>query len=314
MQPARRQLPKGWRGGVTIQTIRLAVISEGTSSWPLYVAEARGLFARAGINVDMTVTGSSVKQLEQLIAGGYDIGFQQSDHVVRAVEGGADLFAFMAFAHAPELSLVAAPAIASLADLRGKTIVVDGARTGYALLLRKLLADNGLADGDYVMQEFGGSQERFDAMMNGAGAASLLNPPFDRRLFAAGFKNLGGSREFFPTYPGPIGATRRRWAAEHADSLVAFIGAMRSACSWLKDVRNKDDAIAVLPSRLGMDAKVAAAAFDDYLRQPLPQITPEGMREVIDVVWSAEGYRGAKGAPEKYMDLSFARRALAERA
>jgi ABC-type nitrate/sulfonate/bicarbonate transport system substrate-binding protein len=294
---------------MTMQTIRLAVISEGTSSWPLYVAEARGLFARAGIAVDATVTGSSVKQLEQLIAGGYDIGFQQSDHVVRAVEGGADLFAFMAFAHAPELSLVVAPEIASLAELRGTTIVVDGARTGYALLLRKLLADNGLADGDYVMREFGGSQERFDAMMNGGGAASLLNPPFDRRLFEAGFRNLGSSREFFPTYPGPIGATCRRWAAEHADALVAFIGAMREACGWLKDARNKHDAIAVLPARLNMDASTASAAFDHYQRLPLPQITAQGMREVIDVVWSAEGYRGAREAPEKYMDLSYLQRA-----
>jgi ABC-type nitrate/sulfonate/bicarbonate transport system substrate-binding protein len=292
---------------VTDQAIRLAVISEGTSSWPLYVAEARGLFAWAGLDVAMTVTGSSVKQLEQLIAGGYDIGFQQSDHVVRAVESGADLFAFMAFAHAPELSLVAAPDITSLAALRGKTIVVDGARTGYALLLRKLLADNGLADGDYTMREFGGSQERFDAMMSRAGAASLLNPPFDRRLFAAGFNNLGSSRHFFPTYPGPIGATRRQWAAAHADALVAFIGAMQAACAWLKVARNKDAAIAVLPARLNMDAQTASAAFDEYLSHPLPQITPQGMREVIDVVWSAEGYRSPKGAPEKYMDLSFAR-------
>jgi ABC-type nitrate/sulfonate/bicarbonate transport system substrate-binding protein len=115
---------------VTHQAIRLAVISEGTSSWPLYVAEARGLFAQAGVSVDMTVTGSSVKQLEQLIAGGYDIGFQQSDHVVRAVEGGADLFAFMAFAHAPELSLVAAPGIAPFASagfLQGSNLFESGA-------------------------------------------------------------------------------------------------------------------------------------------------------------------------------------------
>ena len=97
---------EGRRGGVTNQTIRLAVISEGTSSWPLYVAEARGFFARAGVAVEMTITGSSVKQLEQLVSGGYDIGFQQSDHVVRAVESGGDLFAFMAFAHAPELLII----------------------------------------------------------------------------------------------------------------------------------------------------------------------------------------------------------------
>jgi hypothetical protein len=30
---------------------------------------------------------------------------------------------------------------------------------------------------------------------------------------------------------------------------------------------------------------------------------------VIDAVWDEEGYRHAKGAPEKYMDLSYLARA-----
>ncbi len=294
---------------MTIQTIRLAVISEGTSSWPLYVAEARGLFARAAVNVEMTVTGSSVRQLEQLVAGNYDIGFQQSDHVVRAVEGGADLFAFMAFAHAPELSLVVAPQISSFTDLRGKTMIVDGARTGYALLLRKLLADQGLSDRDYTMRESGGSQERLDAMSAGDGVATFLNPPFDRQLIAAGFRSLGTTLDFFPTYPGPIGAARRQWAANHGEALTGFIGAMHAAYAWLKDARNKRAAIAVLPARLNMDEQTASAAFDEYVRLPVPEITPQGMREVIDIVWNAEGYSGARGTAENYLDLSYAQRA-----
>lgn len=296
---------------MTIPSIRLAVISEGTSSWPLYVAESRGLFAAAGVHVDMTVTGSSVMQLERLVAGGFDIGFQQSDHVVRAVEAGGDLFAFMAFAHAPELSLVVAPSVKSIGDLRNQIIVVDGARTGYALLLRKLLADHGLAEKDYVMQEFGGSQERLDAMKRGAGAATLLNPPFDRLLLAEGFRSLGSTWDFFPTYPGPVGAARRQWAGANAGALESFIAAMHGAYAWLKDAGNKREAIAVLPARLNMDAAIASTAFDEYVRQPVPSITPEGMREVIDIVWDAEGYRGAKGDAGKYLDLGYLERALA---
>ena len=299
---------------MTSKNIRLAVISEGTSSWPLFVAEAKGFFKRAGVDVDMTVTGSSVRQLEQLSAGGYEIGFQQSDHVVRAVESGGDLFAFMAFAHAPELSLVVAPQIVSFEHLRGGTIVVDGARTGYALLLRKLLADRGLAERDYRMQEFGGSQERQDAMRGGGGIATLLNPPFDRQLLAEGFGTLGSTREFFPTYPGPVGAARRSWAAANADALRGFIRGMHDAFAWLKDARHKAEAIALLPPRLHMDEKVAALAFDDYIRQPVPAITAQGMREVIDIVWDAAGYLSAKGDAEKYLDTRFLEQALAARA
>ena len=126
--------------------IRLAIISEGVNTWPLYVAQGKRMFDAAGVQVEVTLTGSSVRQLEKLRGGDYDIGFQQSDHVVRAVEDGSDLCIFMAQAHAPELTLVAARDIRAISDLKNKTIVVDGVRTGYSLLLRKLFKQNGYTE------------------------------------------------------------------------------------------------------------------------------------------------------------------------
>ncbi len=288
-----------------IPTVRFAVISEGVYSWPLYVAQAHGLFAREGVNVDATVTGSSTQQLAKLISGEYDIGLQQSDHVVRGVERGADLFIVMAQALAPELTLVAAPGIQSFAGLKGRDIAVDGARTGYALLLRKLLADQGLADGDYTFREIGGSQERFDSLKSGATAASLLNPPFDRNLLAAGFASLGTTGQYFPTYPGSIAAARRSWAARNGPALLAYIRAFDAAYAWLKDTRNKEAAIRLLPARLNIDRATAARAYDQIAAQPLPHITADGLCQVIAIVWASEGLSGAPAAPEKYMDLSY---------
>ncbi|MCW5603921.1 MAG: ABC transporter substrate-binding protein [Burkholderiales bacterium] len=284
--------------------IRLAVISEGVNAWPLYVAQGRELFAREGVTVDVTLTGSSTHQLEQLRSGGYDIGFQQSDHVVRAVETGSDLCIVMAQGHAPELSLVVAADIRDFSRLRGRDIAVDGANTGYALLLRRLLADNGLSKADYRFVEIGGSQERFDALKSGCCVASWLNPPFDRNLFALGFGALGTTMQFFPSYPGSVAACRRSWAAQNGERLVAFIRAFRGACRWLRDPANRDAAIALLPSRLNIAADLAGRAFDAFVEKPLPAIDAAGLRQVIDVYWQAEGLQTPKGAPDKYMDLS----------
>lgn len=294
---------------LSAQSVRLAVISEGVNSWPLYVAQARRLFEREDIDVETTLTGSSVRQLAQLTRGDFDIGIQQSDHIVRGVESGCDLFVFMAYAHAPELSLVVAPAINSFADLRGRDIAVDGARSGYALLLRKLLADNGLPDGAYTFREVGGSKERFDSMISGATFASFLNPPFDRNLFAAGFRSLGTTLDYFPQYPGSVAAARRCWAKENGQRLVAFIRAINAAYAWLAESRSKEEAVSILTARLNIDAATASLAYDAFIRRPAPAITPEALGQVIDVVWEAEGYNGAKGAPEKYLDLSFLKKA-----
>ncbi len=289
--------------------VRLAIISEGVNAWPLYVAQGRNMFGSEGVAVEVTLTGSSTHQLEQMRSGGYDIGFQQSDHVVRAVETGSDLCIVMAQGHAPELSLVVAPGIKTFADLKGRDIAVDGANTGYALLLRKLLAEHGLAKTDYHFVEIGGSQERFDALQSGRALASWLNPPFDRNLFAAGFGTLGTTMQFFPDYPGSVAAARRSWAEHNADRLVAFIRAFRGACHWLKDPAHKAEAIALLPERLHISADLAGRVFDAFVRKPLPAIDGAGLQQVIDVYWEAEGLQTPKGAPAKYMDLSYQQRA-----
>ncbi len=291
------------------QPVKLAFISEGVASWPLYVAQAKQLFDREGITVEVTLTASSVKQLEQLTKGGYDIGFQQSDHVVRAVERGSDLFIFMATAHPPALNLVIAPNIGSFADLKGRTIAVDGVRSGYALLLRKLLADRGLKEGDCIFKEFGGSTERFDALKSGLAFASFLNPPFDRSLFAEGFKTLGTTRDYFPAYPGPIAAARRSWARDNEQRLIAFIRGMNAAFAWLEDKNHKNEAVEILRARLKTEPDTAARAFDQFSAQPQPTIVPGALRQVIDIVWDAEGLTGPQGAPDKYVDLSYLRKA-----
>lgn len=286
-------------------TVRLAVISEGINTWPLDAAQAKKFFEKEGIRVEVTLTGSSAKQLEQLTRGGFDIGMQQSDHVVRAVERGADLFIFMSHSPAPELTLVAAPEIAAFADLKGQVIAVDGTRSGYALLLRKLLADKGFEEGDCTFREFGGSRERYNALKNRDAAASFLNPPFDQDLFAAGFRSLGTTREYFPSYPGAICAARRSWAARNERQLIAFIRGFRAAYAWLRDAANKAEAIRILPARLNLDPEAAADAFDGFAQRELPELTAEGLSQVIDVVWEAEGCSWPKPGAQRYFDPSY---------
>lgn len=285
--------------------IKLALISEGVNTWPVYVAQSLGFWREAGAPVEITVTGSSIQQLDALKKGGFDIGFQQVDHIVRGVELGADLFIFMGQSHAPELSLIVSKDVNTIADLKNKNIVVDDARTGYSLLLKKLFEQHGLKASDTHFKNVGGSQERFEAMKAGEGAACFINPPFDRNLIAAGLKSLGASSEFFPTYPGPIAAARRAWAREHRMELIAFIRGFRRAYAWLQDGANKNAAIPLLPAHLNMPADAAAQALQRVFSRPPPQVTADGVQQVMDLVWPAEQFTTAKGSPSKYMDLSY---------
>jgi ABC-type nitrate/sulfonate/bicarbonate transport system substrate-binding protein len=293
-----------------IGTVKLGLISEGTNTWPLYVAQSRGLFARENIAVDVTVTGSSVRQQQELIRGGFDIGFQQADHVIRAVEQGSDLFIFMPHGHAPDLSLVAAAGMRDMGELRGRSIAVDGARTGYALLLRRLLREEGIPDAEIVFEEFGGSRERYDAMKSGAAAASLLNPPFDAKLASEGYAVLARMAKRFPTYPGSVMAARRSWAREHEQLMFAFVCAYDAAYAWVQNASNHAQALDMLPTHLNIAPAAALKALQEFTQRPRPQLKTEGLQQVIDIVWEAEGYLTPKKGPERYMDLSYMKQAL----
>ena len=92
-------------------------------------------------------------------------------------------------------------------------------------------------------------------------------------------------------------------------SPIAFIRGFDAAYAWLQDKSHQDEAITILPERLKVNPEAATRVFDQFATRPRPQITPEGVEQVIDIVWEAEGLTGPKGAPDKYMDLEYLREA-----
>ncbi|HWP34731.1 MAG TPA: ABC transporter substrate-binding protein [Thermodesulfobacteriota bacterium] len=295
--------------------LRLAVISQSASNWPLYVAQAKGFFAAEGLEVELVVTRSSARQLEALARGDFDVGHQAADHVIRAVEQGSDLFIVMAL-NRPVFSLVVAPAVRSFDDLRGRTLAVDGARTGYALLLKRILAARGLEEGtDYTLKEVGGTNERYEALRSGAAAAALVNQPFDRKLFAEGFRSLGSTADAFPHYQGSVAATRRAFAARNEATLVRYIRAYVKASAWLFDRSHRQEAIEILLDRVALDRAQAEATYEEALGKaliPRAAVNLDGLRQVVEVVWEAEGFAPPPAPPEKYVDLDYYRKATAD--
>ena len=285
--------------------LRVAVISDGFPLWPLHIAQSLGLFEAEGLNAIVTVTGSSVKQMAALSQGEFDIGIQLPDHVVRAVVQGSDLFAFMAPVHAPDISLIASPDVLSLAALKGRAIAVDGARSGYALLLRKLLRDQGLSASDYQLMEIGGTQERLEAVSAGRATAAFLNPPFDAKLLAKGFVRLTSTLAAFPDYPGPVAAARRSWASQNEAALIRFVRAYRKAFAWIRNPLNREAAIKIACTRLPVDPDMAANAWAALASRSDPALSAEGLQQVIDVVWDSDALSLPKPGAEKFIDLSY---------
>ena len=285
----------------TNSPIRLAYISGGFPVWALFVAQTQGVFQAHGVQVDITHTGASTAQMQGLRDGLFDIGLQLPDHVVRAGLHGTDLCVLAAQSHAPEVALVAAPDIKEMAQLKGHRIAVDGARSGYALLLVKLLTSLGWGPNDYELVEVGDSQQRVQALRRGELKASFVNPPLDKALVNDGFVRLTTTRQAFPNYPGPVVAARRAWADAHVQAAQGFQNAWRAAWQWLLQPDHQAQAIEIAIKHLGAEALAAQNALQNLQRQGTPSITAEGMAQVVDLVWHTEAVGAApKPDPAQY--------------
>ena len=268
--------------------VRLAYISGGFPVWALFVAQTQGLFEAHGVHCEVTHTGASTAQMQGLREGRFDVGLQLPDHVVRAGLHGSDLCVLAAQSHAPDVALVAAPDIQTLEQLKGHRIAVDGARSGYALLLVKLLSSLGWNANDYQLVEVGDSQQRVQALRSGELKASFINPPLDKALVNDGFVRLTTTRQAFPSYPGPVVAARRAWADAHVQAAQGFQRAWAEAWQWLLNPDNQSQAIKLALEYLGAEATAAGLALQNLQRQGVPSISHGGMSQVIDLVWHNE--------------------------
>lgn len=149
----------------------------GVSALPILVAQAVGMFARAGLDVHTSVTTDSAHLHDRLRGGRHDIVHLAPDNVIAwADEAGTPASAWLAGSAGP-ISLLARDA-RSISDLRGARIAVDSPATGFAPVLKRLLASGGTDPARVDFVPLGATRLRFAAFQKGAVDATMLTLPW----------------------------------------------------------------------------------------------------------------------------------------
>ena len=229
------------------------IVFPGGFNLPLWAAERQGFFENNGVVVALTPTPSSTFQLQGLAEGRFDIAMTAFDNVVAYQEGqgevkipdNPDMFAFMGSDNG-FLSVMGGKGVARFSDLRGKKLGVDALTTGFAFVLRELLAKNGIAESEVTFERAGGLVERFPKLLDGTHAATVVLTPFD--LIAQGKGHLQLARLDDP-YLGIVGAARRSWAGKNREALAGFIRAYRQGVQFLYENRDVAEALLVANMR-----------------------------------------------------------------
>jgi ABC-type nitrate/sulfonate/bicarbonate transport system substrate-binding protein len=317
--PALAQAPAG---GKPLTTINLITFGGGFNL-PGWVAERQGFFAKHGVAVKMTYTPSSTFLMSNLIDGKFDLAILGIDNLVAYQEGRGegkftgtpDLVAFMGL-NPGMLHLIAAPDVKTVADLRGKQIAVDAITTGFAFVLREMIARAGLTENDVTYVSVGGGTARFNALVEGRQSAILINTPSDLQLVDRGFNRLGSAAQLLGRYQGHAAIAQRGWIAKNEAAVIGLMRAYRDAMEWIFDPKNREIAEAVL---IANDPNMTPA-----LARPTYQIftTPkeglfrdlaldiEGLRTVLVLRNKFSAPPMNLTDPMKYVDLELYRKAF----
>ena len=311
-----------WPAAAQSGQVRVVAFA-GASNWPYWVAQEKGLFNKEGVEASLDITPNSVEMARNLTAGRFDLALTAIDNIIAYNEGQgeADLgepanFVALFGIENGLLSLMAAPDVKSFADLKGKTLSVDAMTTGFAFVLRDLLARNNVAEADVKIVRVGGGAQRLEGLLKKEQDATILNSPLDLVAEARGFNRLAKATAVLGAYQGIVGAAKRDNAEQKRTHVEAFIRAFHQAVAWLGAPGNKEEAVALLMARMkGMERPGAERAYQ-VLLDPKEgiyrdlKVDREGVRTVLALRSKYGQPRKELADPGRYIDETYLANAL----
>jgi ABC-type nitrate/sulfonate/bicarbonate transport system substrate-binding protein len=299
-----------------LQKIRILCLARPL---PVMIAESRGILAGHRIEAEYLVRPSSESLRNDLAAGKGDVAFLAVDNAVAMVDSaGADVVIVMG-AESSENEIIAQPGTKSIAELRGRTLLVDATNTAYALELKKVLLNNGMhQEKEYRLKPVGSTPFRLQAMRdNKEYAAAVMNPPFSILAKQGGMVSLGTMRKLLGWDLDRGTFALRAWARDNSDLLVRYLAAYVEGQRILMAPANRHEVVDLVMKESNLSEATAgdwyAAMVQNGGYDKDAAFDVEGFKKTLQLRAEIEaGGNGAAPEAEKYYDLSYYRMALSK--
>jgi ABC-type nitrate/sulfonate/bicarbonate transport system substrate-binding protein len=298
--------------------VRTGHVVESASYLAFYAAQDKGFFAEQGVTIDHTRFNDSTTLMQAAVSGSLDLFTVGSDAVINVnVRGGA--FEFVCGQdNAFSFSLVVGKDIQGYADLKGKKIAVVALNQASTLLLKTMLARNGLTERDYDLMVGGGTPLRAAALQAGEVKAALLVSPFDFTMEERGFKILGRTTDYVPEYTFTMWTVSRDWAARNEATVVRFLRAILKATAWVYEPGNKAEAIQVLAQRTKATPAIAQRTYElifEKLRSHTRagEISRPGLQNVLRLMSDLGALKPPVPDAERFINEAYLQKARAPR-
>ncbi|HEV8014730.1 MAG TPA: ABC transporter substrate-binding protein [Stellaceae bacterium] len=227
-------------------------VGYGIASDFLAVLTARdeGIFAKHGLDVDMTLLTNGGLAPQALVSGSVQISFNTGPVLMLGVDGGIDMVVISGVSRIqkinPHSALVTRDGVtvAQPADLIGKRVADPGINSSLDLVMKKWLLDGGVKPAQVTVVEL-----PFPLMGDSLKSAQIdaafpVEPMLGRILASgAGTKSVDIQSAVSPDFAATFWSATREWATAHPQAVTAFRDSLGDALSYIRE--HPDDAKAI---------------------------------------------------------------------
>jgi NitT/TauT family transport system substrate-binding protein len=271
------------------------------------VAEDSGIFSKNGLETKLVFIEGGSRGAQALLAGEVPFVVADGASAVTSRLAGADTTMLIGVVNTFPYTLISAPEIKEVNDLKGKKVAISRFGSATDVATRFALRKVGLnADRDVTMLQIGAQNARFAALRAGSVQAAVITPPFTLTARKLGYKSLLNMVELnLPTPQSAVLSTdsviRRNpdLAAKVVKSFVDAIHFYRT---------QKKESIRILKKFLGYtsDEEVEEAYNEAGLKlvSPKPYPTREGIQLILQTLEEKDPKARNRRA-EEFINISF---------
>jgi ABC-type nitrate/sulfonate/bicarbonate transport system substrate-binding protein len=254
----------------TLKKISVGDVAPIAVDWPHFVATAKGLYAREGIDPQVTYVGNVANTVQQMVGGSFDIAVSTFDTGLRAIGRGADAVLIAGVVTKYPYSIMTAKNVDKLADLKGKRIVLPFQKDLLTIVWNRWVREHGMQPSDIDQVYDGATPNRYAALVGGTVQAALLGQPFDFRAADQGYKKLVDMGAYGKEYGFITLMAKPKWLKENPDTARAYLRALSAAVDWIYDPANRAEAIAILAKGTKLDEASATKTYEYFVNDLKP--------------------------------------------
>jgi NitT/TauT family transport system substrate-binding protein len=280
-----------------------------------YAASDKGFFAQEGIQGDVVLIGSTDTLIQAVISGQVHVAIVDPTPAINAVERGASLKIIGGTVPIAAYTLVACPKYKSIKELKGTTIGVVSLVSGSTIFLREMLKAHGLElNRDYSILQGGPTTQRLAALKGCNTSATMVLGGDLPRARELGFLEIARLQDYVPNLQFHSFIVDTRWAEANSQLTVRYLKAMLRAMEWVHT--HKEEAAQLVTKWTGLPIKYTRQTVEEYLAQGIisrdGSVNRDGFQRLIDLMGERLFKSRPYPPPEKYLDLSYLRRAQQE--